>query len=84
MALIIEDSETEHLAQSLAKLTGETTAMATRRAIEERLCRIGSRSSRAVLLEDMAEIRRRWSQLPVIDDRRPEDIVGYDERGLPR
>lgn len=82
MALIIE--ETEHLAQSLANLTGETIAKATRRAIEERLCRVSSRPQQATLLDDVAEIRRRWSQLPVIDDRTPEEIVDYDERGLPR
>lgn len=81
MALIIEDSETEHLAQSLAKLTGETIAMATKRALEERLCRVSSRTRE---VDDIAEIRRRWSELPVIDDRTPEEIVGYDERGLPR
>ncbi|MHC4046905.1 type II toxin-antitoxin system VapB family antitoxin [Bradyrhizobium sp. 23AC] len=84
MALIIEDSETEHLAESLAKQTGETIEMATKRAIEDRLRRISSRPHQAALLEDMAEIRRRWSQLPVIDDRTAEEIVGYNERGLSR
>jgi antitoxin VapB len=32
----------------------------------------------------MAEIRRRWSAMRVLDDRPPEEIVGYDEHGLPR
>jgi len=32
----------------------------------------------------MAEIRRRWSAMRVLDDRTPEEIVGYDEHGLPR
>jgi antitoxin VapB len=83
MALIIEHSETEHLAQSLAKLTGETIEMATKRAIEERLRRVSNRPPKGVLLDDMTDIRRRWSELPAIDDRTPEEIVGYDERGLP-
>lgn len=83
MALRIDDSETEHLAQRLARLTGETIEMATRRAIEERLCRFGNQPRRAALLDDLADIRRRWAELQVIDDRTEDEIVGYDEHGLP-
>lgn len=84
MALSIEDSETEHLARTLAKLTGETVEMATKRAIEERLRRVANQPRRAALLNDLAEIRQRWSTLPVIDHRAPNEIVEYDEHGLPR
>lgn len=84
MALSIKDPETERLARTLAQLTGENITMATKRAIEERLRRVGGPSRRATLLEDMAEIRRRWSEMPVADDRTPEEILGYDEHGLPR
>jgi antitoxin VapB len=35
------------------------------------------------LLKELAAIRRRWSALPVRDRRSPDDIVGYDENGLP-
>ena len=84
MALSIKDPETERLARRLAELTGENITTATKRAIEERLRRLGSRTRKATLLEDMAEIRRRWNEMPVMDDRTPEEILGYDERGLPR
>ena len=84
MALSIKDPETERLARNLAQLTGEKITIATKRAIEERLRRIGRQSRKAVLLEDMAEIRRRWSAMPVLDDRKPEEILEYDEHGLPR
>jgi antitoxin VapB len=84
MALSIKDPETERLARNLAQLTGENITTATKRAIEERLRRLGSHSRKAALLEDLADIRRRWSALPVLDDRTPEDILGYDEHGLPR
>jgi antitoxin VapB len=83
MALIIEDSEIEHLAWSLAQLTGETVAIATKRAIQERLGRIGNQHRKTALLDDMAAIRRRWSELPVVADRTPDEIVGYDKNGLP-
>ena len=84
MALSIKDSETEQLARRLAQLTGENITTATRRAIEERLRRLGDQTRRDALLEDMAEIRRRWSDMRVVDDRTPEDILGYDAHGLPR
>jgi antitoxin VapB len=84
VALSIKDPETERLARTLAKLTGETITSATRRAIEERLRRVGGQARKVALLEDMAEIRRRWSAMRVLDDRTPEEIVGYDEQGLPR
>ena len=64
--------------------TRENITTATKRAIEERLRRLGGRSRKAALLEDLADIRRRWSALQVLDDRTSEDIVGYDEHGLPR
>jgi antitoxin VapB len=84
MALSIKDPETERLARNLARLTGETITAATKRAIEERLRRIGGQSSKALLLEELAEIRRSWSAMPVVDDRTPEEILGYDAVGLPR
>jgi len=84
LALSIKDPETERLARNLAQLTGETITAATKRAIEERLRRVGGHSRRATLLQDMAEIRRRWSAMPVLDERTPEEILGYDAHGLPR
>ena len=66
MALSIKHPETERLARSLAKLTGENTTMATKRAIEERLRRLGGHSRKAALLEDMAEIRRGVA-MPLLD-----------------
>jgi antitoxin VapB len=83
MALSIKDPETERLARHLARLTGESITAATRRAIEERLRRVCSRSRKAHLLEELAEIRRRWSATPVINGRTAEHILGYDEHGLP-
>ena len=83
MALSIKDPETERLARALAERTGESLTLATRRALEERLRRVGGGARRAALLEDLAEIRRRLSALPVIDPRSADDIIGYDRNGLP-
>jgi len=83
MALSIKDRETERLARELAKRTGESLTVATRRALEERLRRVGGAARRASLLEDLAEIRRRWSAPPVGDHRTADEIIGYDRNGLP-
>lgn len=86
MPLSIKDHETEQLARELAKVTGESITEATKRALQERLRRVGGahRGRRASLLAEMADIRRRWGRLPVLDDRTAEEIVGYDEHGAPR
>jgi antitoxin VapB len=36
------------------------------------------------LREELRAIRERCAALPVLDPRTPEEIIGYDERGLPR
>jgi antitoxin VapB len=84
MPLSIKDPETERLARDLARRTGESITVATRRALQERLRRVGSADRRSLLLDDLAAIRRRCAGLPVLDPRTPEDIIGYDERGIPR
>ncbi|CDZ26788.1 Rv0623 family protein transcription factor [Neorhizobium galegae bv. officinalis] len=83
MALSIKDPDTEKLARELAARTGETITLATRRALEERLKRMGSEAAKAALLEDMEAMQRRLSALPVLDDRSPDEIIGYDENGVP-
>jgi antitoxin VapB len=84
MALSIKDPETERLARTLAQRTGENITTATRRALEERLRRVGGVARKPSLLEDLAASRRRWSALPVLDTRSEEEILDYDENGLPR
>jgi len=36
------------------------------------------------LANELREILQRMDRLPVLDSRSPEEIVGYDEKGLPR
>ena len=83
MALSIKDPQTARLARTLAERTGETITIATRRALEERLRRTGSEARKAALLGDLEAIQRRWSAPPVLDSRTPEEIIGYDEHGVP-
>ncbi|MBP2238671.1 antitoxin VapB [Sinorhizobium kostiense] len=83
MALSIKDPETERLAKALAEKTGETITMATRRALEERLRRLANAGNRDALLEELAASRKRWARLAVLDNRSADEILGYDENGLP-
>lgn len=84
MALSIKDPETETLARELARRTGESITEATRRALEDRLRRVNGARRAPMLLEDLAAIRKRVAALPVLDRRSPDEILAYDEAGLPR
>jgi antitoxin VapB len=85
MALSIRDPRTDRLARELARLTGETMTGAIRTALEERLGRERKQRERRAeaLADDLMVIGRRCAALPVLDDRPEEEILGYDERGVP-
>lgn len=84
MALSINDTETERLARILASRTGESIIEATRKAIEDRLERLGSTDgSNGLLREKLADSRRRWAAMPIIDPRAADEVLGYDDNGLP-
>lgn len=83
MALSIKDHDTEQLARRLAERTGESITLATKRALEERLRRLGSDMRKAALFEDLEAIQQRWNARPVLDNRTADEILGYDENGLP-
>jgi antitoxin VapB len=83
MPLSIKDDEADALARRLASATGESLTVAVREALRERLRRVEGRSAAPRLRETLREIRRRAARLPVLDDRPADDILGYDEHGLP-
>ena len=84
MALNIRNAEAERLAEQVTALTGETKTLAVTRALRDRLARLRNHRSRRRLADELDEIARRCASLPVIDDRSPEEILGYDENGVPR
>jgi len=84
MALNIRNREAEELAEALAKLAGETKTEAVRRALRDRLARLRRERAGRRLADELDEIARNCARLPVKDSRTPEEILGYDERGLPR
>ena len=84
MALNIRNAETERLANTLARLTGETKTEAVTKALRDRLARVRRERSRRRLADELDEIGRHCASLTVRDPRRPDEILGYDETGLPR
>lgn len=83
MALSIKDREADRLARELAKQTGETLTEAVTNALRERLARAHRRHRGRRLADELDEIAKRCAALPVLDARHPDEILGYDDHGLP-
>jgi antitoxin VapB len=83
MTLSLKDAETDRLAREVAKLTGESLTEAVRKALAERLererCKRGQAKS---LAERLDEIALRCASLPDYDARSPDEIIGYDDKGM--
>jgi antitoxin VapB len=83
MALSIKSAAADQLARELVAATGESLTEAVETAIRERLERQvhGTRSRR--IHHRLDSLRAELRQLPVIDDRAADEVLGYDEDGLP-
>lgn len=84
MPLSIKNPEAERLARDLARRTGESMTEAIVKALRERLQHVSGRRRAVSLADQIAEIAARCSALPLLDARTEEEILGYDEKGLPR
>jgi antitoxin VapB len=83
MALNIKSPEVDRLARELTSVTGESLTTAVETALRERLERTRGRDRAARLDRRIARLRDEVGELEVIDDRSADEIIGYDERGLP-
>ncbi len=84
MAINIRHPEVEELAETLARLTGETKTEAVRRALQDRLARLRRERTHRPLADELDAIARECAALPVRDRRPADEILGYDEHGMPR
>ncbi|HLX26991.1 MAG TPA: type II toxin-antitoxin system VapB family antitoxin [Casimicrobiaceae bacterium] len=84
MALNIRNPEAEKLAEELSRATGETKTEAVTRALRDRLMRVRRQRRGRRLADELDEIALRCAALPVRDARPADDILGYDEHGVPR
>jgi len=85
MPLNIKDPEADRLARAIASRTGETLTQAVITALRERLEREERRLDDAdILVEEILAIGQHSAALPVRDARSADEILGYDEYGIPR
>jgi antitoxin VapB len=84
MALSIKSMETERLAREIAAKTGDSLTGAIQKALEERLERLKLQRRGGILARQLEDILRRVDQLPILDPRAADEVLDYDEHGLPR
>jgi antitoxin VapB len=82
MAILIKDQEADQMIRTLAGRTGESITDAVKQAVRERLGRV------PLIENEIAARRRRLAELvaasrklPTVDDRTPDEIIGYNELG---
>ncbi len=84
MPLSIKNDETERLARQVARETGESLTEAIQKALQERWERLKAGRRNLVLAGQVEDLLRRVDALPPIDSRPEDEILGYDEHGMPR
>ena len=83
MALSIRNPMAEQLAREVAAETGENVTQAVIHALEERLERLRGTRQVPDLVGEIMKISRRCNALPDMDTRPAEQILGYDDDGVP-
>lgn len=82
MALSIKTEEADALAREVASLAHESLTEAVTVALRERLERL--RNSRLDISGNLERLGVEYRALPVHDRHSADEIIGYDESGLPR
>ena len=83
MPISIKNDPTEALARCLAELTGETLTEAIRMALSERYERLRRGRNGRSLEEELTEIALRCAARPVLSNLSDDELLGYDEMGIP-
>lgn len=81
--LNIKHPEADRLARILAQQTGETITEVVIEALREKLMREQGKRAPVELKDSLLQIGKRCANLPDHDKRSPDDILGYDSKGLP-
>lgn len=83
MPLSIRNPKVEELARRLAAERGESITEAVQEALEARLADLKGPGRQERDIARLAKTRSRFMALPDVDKRGADEILGYDERGLP-
>jgi antitoxin VapB len=84
MALSIKNKETERLARQVPREARESLTAAIDTSLKERLQRLKQRHRERIITEKLEDILRRVDSLPTLDTRPEDEILGYDDQGVPR
>jgi len=79
----IKNEQTEKLARKVARVTGETLTQAIQSALAEKYERLQRARSGRSLAEELNEIAVRCGKRPLVSDLSADEILGYDELGVP-
>ena len=83
MPISIKNNQTEQLARKLAEMTGETLTVVIGTALTERYDRLRMARAGRTITDDLNEIAMRCARRPVISQLSADEILGYDEFGVP-
>jgi len=90
MSINIKNKEADRLLAELKESTGKGTSELVLELLRQEHARIAAehrpRPDQEELEQILAatrEMQRLWRESPVIDPRSPDEILGYDENGLP-
>lgn len=81
MALSIKNLDAELLAKELARERGKTITRVVIEALQEALLRTRGRRTAPSVEGAIRQISDRCADLPDLDDRSPDEILGYDDHG---
>jgi antitoxin VapB len=86
MGVLIKNPKAEAKIRKLAARTGETITDAVERAVDERIARLGPAPKKGrINRKKLAEVLAYFDSLPKMNEHLTDDeIIGYDENGLPR
>jgi antitoxin VapB len=84
MALHIRSERADRLAREVAARTGETLTDAVIQGLELRLKQAEKRPTKTARKKrTLEQMLAELDALPILDGRHPDEIIGYDENGLP-
>jgi antitoxin VapB len=85
MTILIKDQEADQLIRTLAERTGESITDAVKQAVRERLQHVPLNEDEiAARKRRLAELYAYFDSLPTTNEHLTDDeIIGYDENGLP-
>ena len=83
MGISIKHDEIERLIRELAQRKGTSLTDAIGEAVRNELAREGVSVPEESFLDRVRRAQAIMAAAPVLDDRTPDEIIGYDEYGVP-